>query len=152
MFHNRPEIVSGYRLFGQNNRDRNLEVSGRLFGGLFRVDGHFAPPSHLQGEEKKLFSCVVVCRHISTASSRNRPEIVSGFRLFGQNNRDRNREVSGRLVSGLFHVNDHFAPPSHPQGKKRIFSGARLSAHQHNITLLAVLHALQNARHTPREN
>ena len=166
--HNRPEIVSGFRLFGQNNRNRNREISGRLFGGLFHVNDHFAPPSHSQGKKKKSFFRVLVCRHIGTASSHNRPEIVSGFRLFEQNNQDRNREVSGRLFGGLFHVNDHFASPSHPQGKKKrvfsgatfapsrkkkeFFSGARQSARQHNITLLAVLHALQNARHTPREN
>ena len=110
--HNWPEIVSGFRVFEGNNRDRNRQVSGRLtdkfpvgYLGCYytqmatRILRHV---THLYGEKKRNLRVLVV-RHIST-SPYCRITYYTHCRTHGTHNvKNDNKSIFVVVSSGMSH-------------------------------------------------
>ena len=65
---NRPKNVVGFRWFEGNNRKRNRELSGRLFGRLFHITVFFCHIRAPMDERAYFYFRVHVSRHIGTLS------------------------------------------------------------------------------------
>ena len=62
---NRPKNVFGFRFFEGNNRNRNRELSGQLFGGLLNLNVFLAPSSHPH-EKKRTPRSIFECASVGT--------------------------------------------------------------------------------------
>ena len=86
----------------------------------------------------------------------NRPKNVFGHRIFDANDRNRNRELSGRLVGRLLHINGCFAPCSRlsvwkKPGNFRVRVGRHIATSL-LFTIQRITSILQGAHHKSHEH